>query len=80
MGAVNLRYIWVWRRPVSGGKNVRDNVSKEEDASIYGVVLGVYLPLSGLAFSYRRVEAFLENLGFKRSYEAAKQWGAAFRL
>ncbi len=32
-----------------------------------------HIYLAGLAFSYRRVEAFLENLGIRRSYEAVLQ-------
>ncbi|NOZ59426.1 MAG: hypothetical protein GXO66_07630, partial [Euryarchaeota archaeon] len=42
------------------------------------VLYATYLYLAGLAFSYRRVEAFLENLGFKRSYEAVRQWVQRF--
>jgi putative transposase len=42
------------------------------------VLYATYIYLAGLAFSYRRVEAFLENLGVKRSYEAVRQWVQRF--
>ena len=37
------------------------------------VLYATYLYLAGLAFSYRRVESFLETLGIRRSYEAVRQ-------
>jgi transposase-like protein len=42
------------------------------------VLFATYLYLAGLAFSYRRVEAFLQNLRIRRSYEAVRQWVQRF--
>jgi putative transposase len=42
------------------------------------VLFATYLYLAGLAFSYRRVEAFLENLHVRRSHEAVRQWVQRF--
>jgi len=42
------------------------------------MVYGTYLYLAGQAFSYRRVEAVLENLRMRRSYEAVRQWVQRF--
>jgi transposase-like protein len=42
------------------------------------VLYATYIYLAGLASSYRRVEAFLENLGVRRSYEAVRQWVQRF--
>jgi len=58
------------------GDKVRGSIPAPDNASDDSIVRHIYP--AGLAFSYRRVESFLETLGVRRSYEAVRQWVQRF--